>query len=154
LNISPQERDLLVDLAVRRRARFLLPTTKQKTLSSDKLITLMDTIPISQQTLQAKMDMENIPASEQDLLFADAIAKELSDEIKSIATEYVTDFANGVFTLTQLTAGLDDLATLGGAVPTIMGKPWIILSPLERQLRINLAKLRRGRVLAKQAGVK
>jgi len=151
VNISPTEIDILVQIASKRKVRRIAPVEKMKTVSSEKIISLMENIPIDLAKLKSKMDAENIPLDEQALYMADAVASELKEEIGKIATEYVTDYENGLLTDAQFKAALDDLATLGGAVPSIMKIPWIILSPMERQLLLNLAKLKRARKLAPKA---
>lgn len=152
--ISPQERTILVNLAKIRKAALQSPTTKMKTLSSDKLITMSENVPIDPVKLVEKMNLEGIPADEQKLMIPFQLGKEISAEMGRIVTELLTDHANGVLSIKDFNSAIDDLATLGGAVPTLLGVPWIVLSPLERAMFTNLAKLRRMRVLAKAAGVK
>lgn len=152
--LSPQERSLLVNLGMVRRQRKEAPKTKRKVLTTEKLISLMENVPVEPQKLVEKMELEGIPTDEQALMVPYSVATEINEEIGRVATEYVTDYANGVLRLADLEKSLNDLATLGGAVPDMLKVPWIVLSPLERQILVHLAKLRRARVLAKQAGVK
>jgi len=152
--LSPTEREYLIYLATLRRARRDLPTAKAKTLSSDKLISMSETVPVDTAKLLQKMTIEGIPEDEQKLMIPFALGSEIAAEVGRVVTELITDHANGVIGINDFNKALDDLATLGGAVPQMLGVPWIVLSPLERAMFTNLAKLRRMRVLAKQAGVK
>jgi len=152
--LSPTERAYLIYLAKLRRARQEFPKMKMKTLSSDKLITISEHVPVDPTDLIAKMTLEGIPAKEQALMLPYSLGKEISAEVGRVVTELLTDHANGVISISDFNKAIDDLATLGGAVPATLGVPWIVLSPIERALFTNLAKLRRMRVLAKQVGVK
>jgi len=152
--LSPTEREYMIYLAKLRRTRSQMPKVLAKTLSSDKLISIGDNVPVDTQKLVDKMTLEGIPADEQKLMIPFSLATEISAEMGRVVTELLTDVAGGVLSIADFEIGLNDLATLGGAVPIALGVPWIVLSPLERQLLINLAKLRRARTLAKQAGVK
>jgi len=152
--LSPTEREYLIYLARLRRARRDLPASKMKTLSSDKLISMSDNVPVATSKIIQKMGLEGIPEDEQKLMIPFALATEISAEMGRVVTELITDHATGVLSIEAFNKAIDDLATLGGAVPALLGVEWIVLSPLERALFTNLAKLRRARVLAKQAGVK
>jgi phage-related protein len=152
--LSPEERTVLVNLGMVRRQRKEAPATKRKVLSTEKLVTMMEQVPVDTSKLLEKMTLEGIPADEQKLMVPYSVGKEIASEMGRIVTELLTDHANGVISIADFNKGLDDLATLGGAVPQALGVDWIVLSPIERALLTNLAKLRRMRVLAKQAGAK
>jgi phage-related protein len=145
VNYSPDERAILINLAKKRRARRVTPAQKFKTISSDKLISLMENIPIDIKTLKDKMDAENLPLEEQKLYIQNAWASEISEEIGRLATELITDFSKGMFTETGLRRELNNVATLGGVVKRVLGIDWIVLSPQERELLVALAKLRKAR---------
>jgi len=152
--LSPEERTLLTNLAMVRRQRNEAPKTKKKVLTTEKLITMMENVPVASATLVDKMNIEGIPTDEQKLMLPYSVAREISAEMGRIVTELITDHANGVINIQEFEQSLNELATLGGVVPQALGVDWIVLSPLERQLFVNLAKLRRMRVLAKQGGAK
>jgi phage-related protein len=122
---------------------------KTRTVSTDKLISMMEYIPIDIQKLKQKMEIEGVPPDEQQLYIPYAVATEVAEEIGKVATELITDYVNGAITLDDLKKGLDDLATLGGNVKSWFGVDWIVLSPREREILIYLAKLRRARQEAK-----
>jgi hypothetical protein len=123
---------------------------KTRTVSTDKLISMMEYIPIDIQKLKQKMEIEGVPPDEQQLYIPYAVATEVAEEIGKVATELITDYVNGAITLDDLKKGLDDLATLGGNVKSWFGVDWIVLSPREREILIYLAKLRRARQEAKR----
>jgi hypothetical protein len=118
---------------------------KIRTVSTDKLVSMMEYIPIDMKKFEAKMDAEGVPEDEKDLYRVYTVATEVAEEIGRLATELVTDYANGKITERQLTDELDRLATLGGWVPQNLKVEWIVLSPLERSMLVALAKLRRMR---------
>jgi hypothetical protein len=122
---------------------------KTKTVSTDKLISMMEYIPIDPTKLKQKMEIEGVPPDEQALYIPYAVASEISEEIGRVATELITDYVDGVISLDDLQKGLDDLATLGGNVKSWFGVDWIVLSPTERKILIYLADLRRRKKLAK-----
>jgi hypothetical protein len=123
---------------------------KTKTVSTDKLISMMEYIPIDPAKLKQKMEIEGVPPDEQQLYIPYAVASEISEEIGKVATELITDYVNGAISIDDLKKGLDELATLGGNVKAWFGVDWIVLSPREREILIYLAKLRRYRQEAKK----
>jgi phage-related protein len=122
---------------------------KTKTVSTDKLISMMEYIPIDPQKLKQKMEIEGVPPDEQALYIPYAVASEISEEVGRVATELINDYVDGVISLDDLQKGLDELATLGGNVKSWFGVDWIVLSPTERKILIYLAELRRRKKLAK-----
>jgi len=132
----------LVDALIEAKAKI-------RTVSTDKLISMMEYIPIDTKKLKEKMDAEGVPPDEQALYMSYSVGTEIAEEVHSIKTELVNDYVDGVISEAELKKALDDLATLGGWVKENLGVDWLILSPTERTLIINLAKLRRARKEAK-----
>jgi hypothetical protein len=147
--LSPEERKLLISIAKRRKARAMIPTLpeegKPKLLTTDKIISLQELIPVASAKLQEAMTRERIPPDEQKMYLAYGVASELKEEMGRIVTDLISDFAKRVLTDAQFKKALDDLATLNGQVPTILGIPWIVYSPQERQMLYAVAVLRRAR---------
>jgi predicted transcriptional regulator len=150
INISPRERELMVEKAKLLRDRRTYRPEGSKGLTSLHLVEATEYLPVSTDKLSEKFSIEGYPPDEQRILMNEAFAKEISEEMGRVATELVTDYVNGVIDETGLRKALDDLATLGGAVPKLLGVPWIVLSPVERDMFVNLAKLRRARAKAKK----
>jgi len=147
--LSPEERKLLISIAKRRKARAMTPTLpeegKPKLLTTDKIISLQELIPVASAKLQEAMTRERIPPDEQKMYLAYAVASELKDEMGRIVTDLISDFAKRLLTDAQYKKALDDLATLNDQVPTILGIPWIVYSPQERQMLYAVGVLRRAR---------
>ncbi|RLG32350.1 hypothetical protein DRN97_07585, partial [Methanosarcinales archaeon] len=122
---------------------------KTYTLTLDRLISYQEYVPIPKNMLERKIDTLGVPEDEAKLIPAYAFARVVSSEVGRVATELVSDYAEGLMTENELKKALDDLATMGGKVKRELGVDWIVLSPEEREYLIYLAKLRRAR---KEAG--
>lgn len=122
---------------------------KIRTVSTDKLVSMMEYIPISLEKLKAKMDAEGVPPDEQQLYIPYIVATEVSEEIGKLVTELITDYVEGAITRDQFINALNDAATLGGHAKEWLGVDWIVLSPTERRILIWLADLRKNRRMMK-----
>jgi len=124
---------------------FIEGEIKFRTVSTDKLVSMAEYIPIDEKKLKDKMNAEGVPEDEQKMYFAYIVASELAEEMGKVVTELVTDVSVGKITVDDFGKALDQLATLNGAVKEELGVDWIVLSPNERELYVALAKLKRAR---------
>jgi hypothetical protein len=146
ITVDTAKADLLKIIKDKERVEALIDAeAKVRTVSTDKLVSMMEYLPIDMKKFEAKMDAEGVPEDEKELYRVYTVATEVAEEIGKLATELVTDYANGKINEQQLTSELDRLATLGGWVPQNLRVEWIVLSPLERSMLVALAKLRRMR---------
>jgi len=124
---------------------FVEGEIKFRTVSTDKLVSMAEYIPIDKKKLKDKMDAEGVPEDEQKMYMAYIVAAELAEEMGKVVTELVTDCSAGKISVDDFSKALDQLATLNGSVKEAIGVDWIVLSPDERDLYVALAKLRRAR---------
>jgi hypothetical protein len=128
---------------------FLENEVKVRTVSTDKLISMAEYIPIDPKVLEKKMDAEGVPEDERKLYRPYLVATEVKEEMDRVVTEMLTDYQAGLMTDQMFMDNLNKLATLDGTVQTKYGVDWIIYSPEERDILLALAKLRKARALAK-----
>jgi len=147
-------REELMKIGIEREAADALieQYAKIHTISVDKLVGMMEYIPVPDKFLKEKMDVVGIPPEEQKLYVPYAIVRELSEELRAYTREVMKDYVEGFITKDQLTRELDGIATLWGAARRLWGVDWVLWSPEERQLLLAVAERRRQRKLAKEGG--
>ena len=120
-------------------------TIQPRVVSVDKLITMAEKIPIDPALLTRKMNIEGVPLDEQKLYLPYAVATEREEEMGKILTQIVDDYVHTDMTEIVLNTKINDLATLNGTVKQTLGVDWIVYSPEERALTVQLANMRRVR---------
>jgi len=123
---------------------------KVHTISVDKLVGMMEYIPVPDAFLKEKMDVVGIPPEEQKLYVPFAVVKELSEELRAYTREVMKDYVEGLITLDMLKQELNGIAALWGYARRLWGVDWVLWSPEERELLIAVAERRRRRKLAKE----
>ncbi len=123
---------------------------KTYTLSPSSLVELSEYVPVSERELIEKLKLVGMPVNEAKLYPAYAFARQISSYVRRMVTELIDDYADGVIDLKELEKELDNLATINGEVKKRFGVEWIVLSPTDRKLIIELAKLRRERHLKRR----
>jgi len=121
------------------------------TISPSTLVSMMEYIPLPKDMLSKKLKAIGTPEDEAKLYPAYAFAKMISSEIGREVTELISDYAEGVITKDELKRELDSLATMDGRVKSLFGVDWIVLSPEEREIIINIAEKRRKRYMARRS---
>jgi len=120
------------------------------TLSLDRLISMMEYVPVPPDMLARKIATMGVPEDEAKLLPAYAVARELSSEIWSYIREVGNLYVDGVITEQEFKKELDDASKLWGKVREL-GVEWVVLSPQERDIILAMYKARRLRKLAREA---
>jgi hypothetical protein len=126
---------------------FIWSEIKTRVVSIDKLVSMSEMVPISQGTLDAKMQAEGVPDDEKALYRPYAVAREISSEMGRVVTEMITDYTNGNMDDATFKSMLETLATMNGSIKGKYGVDWIVYSPEERNFLFFLAQLRRARKL-------
>jgi len=124
---------------------------KVYTISPERLGSMMEYLPVSPDLLKRKLDAVGMPPDEQDLFIKDRIVRAIASELTSLAREYGNDFVDGLITEQEFKKALDDIATLWGQAKKVLGVDWVVLSPDERALFLEIYKHRRMRKLAREA---
>ncbi|MBA7541996.1 hypothetical protein ES705_34312 [subsurface metagenome] len=145
--MSPAERKMIIERGRLRKERREAGDGDGdgKHMTGLQLSGATEYLPLPTSKLASTLTREGYPADEKKIIINQTVAKEISEEVGRLTTELITDFASNVINETKLKDGLADLATLGGAVPDLMGLEWLILSPIERDLLVSLAKLKKAR---------
>jgi phage-related protein len=125
---------------------YLEANAKTRTVSTDKLISMREYIPIDLETLKKKMDAEGVPEDEQKLYLPYAVAREIASEVGKVVTELGTDYVKNIITRDEFKTALDQIATLNGRAKEMLGVDWIIYSPQEREILLMLYDLRKARI--------
>lgn len=112
------------------------------TFSVDKMISMREYVPIDLEWIIEKAKMFGYPEQELKIIPAYTTAREISDDIKRLANELGMAFADGLITEEEFKRSLDELATLGGQVKQRFGVDWIVLSPEERFVLLQIYKIR------------
>jgi hypothetical protein len=123
---------------------FIENKAKFRTVSTDKLVSMMEYIPIDLSVLKKKMDAEGVPLDEQQLYLGYAISRELKTELDKYITAIGTAYVNGNISQADFYKELDNVATLWGNVKTYTGFDWIIYSPQEREIIKKLYEVKRA----------
>ena len=118
---------------------------KTYSLSPSSLVELAEYVPIPETELKKKLEIVGMPQDEMKVYPAYAFARRISSYIRRLVTELIDDYVDGVITLKELEDELNNLATMNGLVKRKFRVEWIVLSPDERKLIIELAKLRKER---------
>ena len=118
------------------------------TLSIERMISMMEYIPVPEDMFNKKIKMMGVPEDEAKLLKPYALARVLSSEVGRYITELITDYARGVITRDEFLRELDDVQKLWGVAEKFR-LPWMILSPEEKEVLIKLADARRKRYEAR-----
>jgi len=116
--------------------------------SPDKLVSMAEYVSVDIQKLVEKAKMFGYPDDEVNLYPAYLLAKNLSEEIKSIVNELIYLYVYDIIDENALRAEIDRVRTLNGEVKKF-GVDWIVIDDVERELIINRAKLRKIRELYK-----
>jgi len=124
---------------------------KVYTISPERLGSMMEYLPVSPDLLKRKLDAVGMPPDEQDLFIKDRIVRAIASELTSLAREYGNDYVDGLITEQDFKKALDDIATLWGQAKKVLGVDWVVLSPDERALFLEIYKHRRMRKLAREA---
>lgn len=117
------------------------------TFSPDKMISIAEYVPVNIEWIVEKARMYGYPEEEVKLIPAYAVAREISEEMKRLANELGSAFAEGIITEDEYRKALDELATLGGQAKSKFGVDWIVLSPEERYVLVQIYKTRAIRKL-------
>jgi hypothetical protein len=117
---------------------------KFRTVSTDKLISMMEYIPIDLNVLKRKMDAEGVPLDEQIMYVSYALGHEIKTELDKYVTAIAAAYVKGDVTEADFIEELDNTATLWGDVQKYAGVPWIIYSPNERAILLKVYQVRRA----------
>jgi prophage DNA circulation protein len=123
---------------------FIENKAKFRTVSTDKLVSMMEYIPIDLSVLKKKMDAEGVPLDEQQLYLGYAISREIKTELDKYITAIGTAYVNGNISQADFYKELDNVATLWGNVKTYTGFDWIIYSPQEREIIKKVYEVKRA----------
>jgi len=146
--LSPEERELLISLAKKRKAQVTVTPEGEvisKHLSIDKLVSMGEDIPVDPKKLKEALERQGLPLDEQKMYAPYIVATEIKEEAGRLVTELLTDVSKRMISVASFEKELNNIATLGGQVPKLLGVEWIIYSPQERAMLVALAKLRLAR---------
>lgn len=113
------------------------------TFSLDRLIDMMEYVPVPEDLLNKRVASLGVPEEEAKLLPAYAFAREHNEEMGKLVSAYERLYIEGKIDDQTFRQALDDIATLWGQAKTVFGVDWILYSPIERQFLFYAAKLRR-----------
>jgi len=105
-----------------------------------RIISMMERIPVPDDLLKKALERRGYPSDEIPLWKADGLVAEIEEEIKRIQRVLHRACVRGKITLNQYRNELNQLATFWGEARARFGVEWIIFSPLERRVLIDLAK--------------
>jgi hypothetical protein len=123
---------------------FIEKNARFRTVSTDKLVSMMEYIPVSISLLKKKMDAEGVPEDEQQLYMGYALGREIKSELDRYITAIGTAYVNGNITQQDFYTELNNVATLWGNVKKYTGFDWIIYSPEEREIIKKLYEVKRA----------
>jgi len=127
-----------IDALIEERAKLY-------TISIDKLVSMMEYIPIDMSKFKEKMELMGVPEDEKRLYVPYAFAREIKSELDKYVTEVLKDFEDGVIDKREAERELNEIATLWGEAKKVFGVDWIIYSPDERKLLLMVYEKRRLR---------
>jgi len=119
-------------------------------LTISQLVTFSEYIPVDPKYFNTKLDLLGVPTPERKLWRAYSFARVMDEHLKALYREYEKDFTEGEMSETEFKSKLDQLATLWGNVKRMLGVDWILWSPEERKLMLQIAKEKRERILRRK----
>jgi len=119
-------------------------------LTISQLVTFSEYIPIDPKYFNTKLDLLGVPPPERTLWKAYSFARVMDEHLKALYREYENDYIEGEISELEFKNKLDQLATLWGNVKRMLGVDWILWSPEERRMMIQIAKEKRERRLRRQ----
>jgi len=117
----------LVELIIEKNARIY-------TISLDRLISMREYIPIPDDVLKQKMTVLGVPEDEQKYILPYSVAREISSELGKYVTQLGNLYVDGKISDADFKKELDNVATLWGQAPKLLGVEWVVYSPQEREI--------------------
>jgi len=115
------------------------------TFSPSTLVSMMERVPIPEDWLKEKLKVIGVTEEELKAYLAYAKTAEIEEELRSYMREVANDYVEGFLSDEEFKRELDNIATLWGNAPRVLGVDWVFLSPDERKLIFEAYKKRRER---------